>query len=433
MLRKIKGGILIIGLLSLKVVSGQNYVNSPYTRYLIGDVINTGFAYNKALGGSSIALRPHNQVNYLNPASYTAQDTNSFLFQVGFTARYAEIQTGVDSDVSTNSNIDYLAIGFPLTKWWNISLGTTPFSRAQYFFRQEDTVSYGEKITFDYSGFGGFNEFYIGNSFAVHDFISVGFNMSYLFGSLERKQESYLTDLRYYSAKIENKTDYIASDFYFKAGLQAYPTIKEKHKITVGITYDFESNIDVRLKGRTLRYNTAESSRTLDSLYFNDDTLSPLKLPGKLGLGLAYTYDNKLTVNAEYITQDWTGTDIVTSGFKAGKYESFRFGVEYNPVSLATRTRVNYFKRIHYRAGGFYTKSYLYNSSGKNITSYGMTAGLGFPLKNARKLFTGTSLNIGYQYGVRGTTEDGLIKENHHTITIGLILHDFWFLKPKYD
>lgn len=439
MLRILKGGILIILLFTMKGVIGQNYYNAPYTRYLIGDIINSGFSYNKSLGGSSIALRPHNQLNYLNPASFTAQDTNSFLLQLGVNGRYANITTDLDSDNSFNMNIDYLAIGFPVTKWWNVSIGATPYSRIQYSFREESSgSSIGEEMIFDYNGSGGFNEFYMGNSFTISNVVSLGLNVSYLFGSLDRQQISYLPELTYYSASIENKSYSIASDFYFKAGFQYHPTINDKHSIIIGATYDFQSKIDVKRKSQTIRANTSSTVSgggkiSFDTLNFNDNELNPFTLPSKLAIGATYIYDESILVTAEYINQDWSGTEIVTSNFKAGLYESIRFGAEYTPVPLSNRIRVNYLKRMSYRIGGNFTKTYLYTVDNKNISDNSVSIGIGLPVKNARKIFTGTNINIGYQYGQRGTTENGLIKDKYHNFSIGITLHDFWFLKPKYD
>lgn len=423
--------------LSQQAIS-QNYYNSPYTRFEIGDLINTGFAYNKAMGGSSIALRPQNQINYLNPASYTSQDTNSFLFQTGLTGRYAKVSSEYDDGKSLNFNIDYVAIGFPVTKWWSASIGVTPFSRIQYNL-SEDVFdpSIGESMTYEYKGFGGLNEFYLGTAFEIKNMLSVGANAGYIFGTLDRKQSSYLTEYTAYSALISHSTNYIAGDFYFKLGAQFYPVIKEKHKFVLGVTYDVESNIDVKEKASTMRYNTTASISTgqtpyTDSLNYRLDTLQPFVLPAKIGLGFSYTYNDILTVTGEYIKQDWTGTEIVSSAFRTNIYESYRFGIEYTPASVAERNRVGYLKRMNYRIGGDFTNNYIAHSSG-NISSKGLSVGVGFPVKNYRKMFTGTTFNIGYNYGQRGKTEDRLIKENYHIITFGLTLHDFWFLKPKYD
>ena len=42
-------------------------------------------------------------------------------------------------------------------------------------------------------------------------------------------------------------------------------------------------------------------------------------------------------------------------------------------------------------------------------------------------------LNIGFEYGYRGTTNDGLIKESFYRFTVGFSINDLWFFKPKID
>jgi hypothetical protein len=426
-----KGVILLFLVIASQTITAQNYYNSPYTRYKVGDLINSGFANNRALGGSSVALRKNNQINYLNPASYTSQDTNSFLFQVGFTGRFAKVQTSYDADQSNNMNIEYLAIGLPVTRWLKFSAGLVPYSRIQYAFSAVQTsTSVGESVTAEYKGFGGFNEFYVGAGFTIKKVLSLGINLNYLFGSLDRTKTSYLTNLQLYSAGIEQKTNYIASDFYTKLGIQYHPTINEKHNFVIGATLDAKANLKVKVKDNTMRFNPyADVTFESDSLREIEDELV---LPNKLGFGLSYNYDDILLVTGEFITQNWTGTVFETSSFNIGEYQSVRFGTEYTPAPLKKRTRESYLKRISYRIGGYYTKTYL-NYNNTNISDMGVSGGLGFPWKNARKVFSGTTFNIGYQYGTRGTLDNGLIKENYHIVTFGLILHDFWFLKPKYD
>jgi hypothetical protein len=429
-------GIFLVLMLSTKAFS-QNYINSPYTRYKIGDLIDDGFAYNRSLGGSSIGIRPHNQINYLNPASYTNQDTTSFLMQIGLTGRMAKVSTEFDNDKSLNFNIEYLTIGFPVTKWWNMSVGATPFSRIQYSVREQtDSINLGEKMTFDYSGSGGFNQFYIGNAFKFGNLLSIGANVAYLFGSLDRKQSSYLTDYQYRSARIEQSSNYIAGDFYFKLGAQFHPIIKDKHKIVLGATYDFKSNINTNVKGKTIHFNEFDPSTPnnylIDTITYNSGTKDTFVLPAKLALGFSYNYNDIVMITGEYIRQDWAGTGLISSNVKTGLYESYRFGIEFVPEPYPKKVRTPYYNRIHYRAGYYHANTYL-NFNNKPISNYGFSAGIGLPIKYDRKAFYGTTFDIGYQYGIRGTTNNGLIQENIHMITFGLTLHDFWFLKPKYD
>jgi len=49
----------------------------------------------------------------------------------------------------------------------------------------------------------------------------------------------------------------------------------------------------------------------------------------------------------------------------------------------------------------------------------------------AGRLFTNAILS--FEYGQRGTTDAGLIKESFYNIIIGLSLNDKWFEKTKFN
>jgi len=44
-----------------------------------------------------------------------------------------------------------------------------------------------------------------------------------------------------------------------------------------------------------------------------------------------------------------------------------------------------------------------------------------------------SNLNLGLEYGQRGTTNSGLIQENFFKLSIGLSLNDQWFVKRKFN
>lgn len=68
---------------------------------------------------------------------------------------------------------------------------------------------------------------------------------------------------------------------------------------------------------------------------------------------------------------------------------------------------------------------------GQNISDKAVTVGVGIPI-NMKRL---SNINVGAEYGVRGNTRRGMIRENYFKFSIGLSLfgEDFWFVKPKYD
>ena len=61
----------------------QSGTNSPYSMYGIGVLSDQGNSFNRGMNGVGLGFRPHDQINYLNPASYSAVDSLSFIFDAG--------------------------------------------------------------------------------------------------------------------------------------------------------------------------------------------------------------------------------------------------------------------------------------------------------------------------------------------------------------
>ncbi len=414
-------------------ISAQNYNNNPYTRFAIGDLINSGFSYNRSLGGSSIGLRPSNQVNYMNPASYTSQDTLSFLFHAGISGRGSYLSTSEAKDNSKNINVDYLALGFPVTSWWKFSVGLVPFNRIHYYFR--DYQESREEVAIEYKGSGGYNEFYFGTSLQLLKYVSIGMNAGYLFGDLNRERSIDVPDATVASTKIEE--DYIASDFHYRLGMQVYPVFtsskEHTHQFILGIIYDVKTNIKIDYQSITKRnFPSHVQYPIVDTFNIISDSITYLKLPAKIGIGLTYNYDNRLMITTEYSRQNFSKGIRLNQYVDLVDYSSYRMGIEFIPTPISKRTRAKYFERMHYRLGAHYTNTYL-SFNGHSITDYGFSAGIGFPWRNPQKLYTNTLFNLSYEFGKRGTTDYGLINEYYHIFTVGITLYDFWFLKPKYD
>jgi hypothetical protein len=74
------------------------------------------------------------------------------------------------------------------------------------------------------------------------------------------------------------------------------------------------------------------------------------------------------------------------------------------------------------------------SGAGTNFTSiddFGMSFGLGLPLRQL------SSVNLGFEYGKRGTTSNNLIEENYFNFRLSLSLTasgaQSWFRKRKID
>ena len=114
--------VLLLTILSGAAVA-QNNTNSPYTRYGYGDLVNQNFGNSKAMGGIAFGLRDGSQINPLNPASYTAIDSLTFLFEGGASLQNSNISDGSVKLNVKNSSFDYIAMQFRLHRRVAMSIG----------------------------------------------------------------------------------------------------------------------------------------------------------------------------------------------------------------------------------------------------------------------------------------------------------------------
>ncbi len=70
----------------------------------------------------------------------------------------------------------------------------------------------------------------------------------------------------------------------------------------------------------------------------------------------------------------------------------------------------------------------LDSNSFTSIDDFGISFGLGLPLGNRL-----SNLNVGFEYGKKGTTSNGLLEENYFNFRLSLSLNDVWFKQRKID
>jgi hypothetical protein len=429
MLKRPEIVISIFLLLLISNVNSQYTSHSPYSKFGIGDVSQKGFAQNRAMGGLGVSLRSKNQINYQNPASYSSQDTMSFILDVGILGNYTVLETEEFKDATRDINLDHVAISFPLTKYLKSGLGVIPFSKVNYDLILDDN---SEENTDDYSiaytGTGGINQFFLGNSLLIGKHIALGVNFSYLFGTIERTKTVTLTNYAYHAYTYFNDKANVGG-FYLNYGLQLFTDINEKHKLTFGLTYTGKTEISAKYDSMALRDFTPFRIDTIKNNIYKDGKIT---LPRETGIGLSYNFSNKLLIGLDFISENWEKAVFPGQGDTMANSSSFRFGIEYMPVPSTTQRKSKYWERIKFRAGGHYTKTYLVINDNQ-LADYGLSFGIGLPWRNDKKLFTNTYFNFAYELGTRGSIDNMLIKERYHLFTIGLTLYDFWFFKPKYD
>ena len=179
-------------------VLAQNTLSSPYTKYGIGETDIFTNAVNASMGGVGYAMQRNNMVNYKNPASYTAIDTLSFVFDIGFYTNNTALKSNTAKTTGNVGGISHILFAFPIHKTLKIAGGLLPVSMIDFTASEthiKDTATIGQYKT-SYMGDGGINKVFLGLAYrpseqtgAFHN-LSVGVNLSYLFGNYYRSKQT---------------------------------------------------------------------------------------------------------------------------------------------------------------------------------------------------------------------------------------------------
>lgn len=411
----------IISLLtvSLLVISlhAENGMNSPYTRYGFGQLSAMETGANKGMGGTGIGVRNSSQINMLNPASYAAVDTLTFLFDVGMSLHNTNFAEGNVRMNARNTTFDYLAMQYRLTPKLGMTIGMTPFSNIGYNFSNTQTIrddEDGEVTTTNrYYGDGGLRQVTLGLGWSPFKGLSVGTNLSYLYGEVYH----YVYN-QYNESSISTRTkQYIADISTYEAefGLQ-YGTSFGKNKLTLGATYQLGHaiNNDVYIIDMITTGSAVTSRDTLET--------SKLSIPTGYGVGLSYTYDDRLTIAADYSAQQYGSTNFF--GQKGADCYRASIGMEYIPESITRKL----FRRARYRAGLHHATAHYCVGDRKGPSEYGATIGIGLPISN--RWNSKSIINIsGQAIHVRPAAGTNMITENYLRLNIGLSFNETWFDK----
>ena len=395
----------------------ENKVNSPYSMYMTGDITPGQFAPGRAMGGTSVGLRIPNRINIINPASYTAQDTLSFIFDMGFEGDYINLSNETETQGTQNFNISHISAGFKANKYWAGGVGLMPYSKTGYNIILNPTINEVSLKSIK-KGVGDLNRLYAGSAFNLIPSLSIGINFSYIFGDLSKSLHTYFPEFDSVSQDYYKTEKIFTNGFMWDFGIQ-YTYQKEKNKITVGAIYQPET--ELQAENHINHYYLLPN---YTSVILQSDTINvKTTIPSKIGFGISYTLDDRFTFAFDYKTQDWSNSVIFGNKDSVSVSNDFNFGLQIIPN---TKTK-DFLKRLNYRAGGFYQTTPI-KIGDEHIKNYGVTMGLGIPYKN-----TNTMFNIACEIGKRGNLTGNIIQENYIKVIFDISFFDYWFYKPKID
>jgi len=408
------------------VGAGAQNVTTPYSMYGYGILGDNATSMQRQMGGIGIAMNNGRQINVMNPASYAAIDSLTFLFDLGADVSLLWQKEGSAKEKTVGGGLDYITMQFPISKYMGGSIGLLPYSSVGYAFGNE--IRHGTRQN---QGTGGINQAYLGLS-GRYAGVSLGVNVSYNFGNI--------TNDVYSSPESSGRTlfEHVMKvrDWNIVIGAQYTANISRNSRLTLGLTYSPKKTM----------LGTSQATVQELSMENGPDTVGSMSLKGKYyqpncyGVGLNYTYEKacRLMVEADFSFQEWSkakfspmyslpdsknphaAPKVVFDGMDFNNRMRYALGAEFIP-----RLRGNYGQRISYRIGGFYTHDYL-NIKGNSVREYGIGCGVGLPTPEGK-----TVINLGLEWRHRSAYPQTLISENYFNVTLGVNFNELWFWKRK--
>jgi len=399
----------------------QQGTSSPYSFYGIGDVKFKGTAENRAMGGLTI-YSDSIHLNFQNPASYSNLKLTTF--SLGGTYLTTDLSTNKQSEKARRTAVDYLAVGLPLGKF-GVGFGLMPYSSVGYNIQSNiaATATNPEEIK-QYSGTGGINKVFFGVGYALTKKLSVGIDYSYNFGKIQTYSFRFIEGIQY-GTREKNLSDITGGTL--TAGLNYTTPINKKLNGFASVTYSPDSKLS-SLNSRniaTIQYSSSGAEILVEPLDV-DVANTNLTIPSKLAVGFGVGQNKKWMLGTEITFQKSSSMGNRFNDINNVNYEnSTRFALggfyipNYNSFS-------KYYEKIIYRGGLRYENTGLIINN-TSVKDYAVTAGVGLPLMGVF-----SNINVGLEYGQRGTTSANLVQENYTNISIGFSLNDKWFQKRRF-
>lgn len=433
--------------------NAQNGINSPYSRYGFGIISDRSMGFNKGMAGVAQGFRGGSIVNVGNPASYSAVDSITALFDFGLSLSNGNYKMGEIQQNAKNSSLDYIALHFRAAQGLGVAVGVLPFSNIKYDFESTSTTINGSKeITSSstYTGDGGLHQVFFGMGWRPFRPISIGANISYLYGDYAHISTTSFSDASIFS----NVRSYVAdlSTYALDLGIQYVQPVSKSSTLTFGATYGFGHDISNRAKRISSRINASQLQASSDTITLND----AFQLPHTIAFGLAYKYLDKWTVGADCEIQKWGDCKFPVTVDEGGKDEfvsrkgqlNDRIKISLGGTLLPDAYSSSLFNRIQYKAGFYYSKSYANADFTGTLSDkpyeYGLSAGVSIPIdnQNAWRMRPRINLtaqwvhtNIPYADNIAFSQTGNVMKrelvENYLRLCIGLTFNEIWFNKWK--
>lgn len=418
--------IVISPYLVLAQDSDEGIGGSPYSVFGLGmpqDITSDNFKGQGILGVSGITQE---MTSLSNPALWN----RSFYTQAftGLNLSKFNLKTNSGSEETSNFGSGYLHTLFPIYPGkLGLSVSLYPVTRTNYRFADtgtfmasaSDTVAFANEIR----NSGGLNKFEVGFGLKLTEHISFGYAPSVAFMTLQ-SDESFSFSSASFNAqnqRVNNTGVAFSQRFGLSALFQS--VLSETDRIALGATLTLPYTIGTK--------SSFKVTKTIDGVEDEVDYTSSISIPKgdvyvPLGasFGLGYGPSQYVNFAVEGIYQQWSeysnGLAPSQEAFLKDRWK-IGFGGQFHPYKKNSDA---FFSRFKYSGGLSYDTGHL-TIQGNDISTLWINTGLGILSRRT------SSIDISFQYGFRGTTDNNLIQERIWALGLSVNLTELMFFRQK--
>lgn len=394
---------------------------SLYSVFGLGDLAYLPSSQSGGMGYVGVAVASPLYINRINPAMLSAINTTRIVGDLSYAGFSAMGNLGAAYQAFTSFN----GAGFAVPIWKSVfATGIYPYSRLDYNQRQIGRLELPETDTtnleYRYRGIGGLSTVPLALAFTPYNnrfrgTIRLGVSMNIMFGTVERTRETFLGSALtpQLTSIIEERAS--GTTFTFGGSYTKPRFFSPDGLLTFGASFTTGSTLNGE------RRDFLSGNGIADTL---QSPTGAVTLPSTLALGISYLNDSYL-LGLDIVLQNWSRFQYFGEDVSYAR-NSFRFGVGGEKQPNRER-RSGFFQRMAYRAGAYYHQTPL-RLAGTAIDEIGFTAGVGVPISGEFSRF-----DINFEYAMRGTTAQNLIKENIFRLRFSLNAGELWFQKRKIE
>ncbi|MTB53333.1 hypothetical protein [Lewinella sp. W8] len=418
-------------------------LNSPLSRFGLGDPLDQVHAAQAGMGGLETVYQNAFHLNVQNPASLANLQSTSF--EVGVYARNASLQDQTSSANTWQGNIRYLALGFPLRNPINLNLDRIQnewnagmaFSLAPTTLVGYDLRLAGEDeelgaTSNSLKGNGGTYRFSWSTAFRYR-FLSAGLNVNYNFGKITNSRIVSFDDIPEALA-TEFLEEFSVGGVSLGYGVQYTINFKEVNdegikvpngkRLILGVNGNLQTDIESESSLLFRRFSPNGALFVSDTLQAVDGEINNLTLPSSFNVGVGYEDLNKFFVGVEYGNRFFSNYLNEAQPEDLSDANRLALGVQYIPNANSYN---RYWQRVRYRLG-LRLEEDARSVDGVQARRNAITLGLGMPISLPRQQVS--FLDLALEFGKFGVPD--ILDENYVQLTLGFSLNDnTWFFKRK--